>query len=284
MRLQIVLLTGLPGCGKTIYTYKNYPTGSNDYSVWDEYGVHHLDEFLAEDGSLQVSRIRWTNNWSPYREGTWTLVIDGFLPTKKARIEVIKSFIENLLDGHYRWLKSNHIEIEVTEHYWTPDIDACIDNDSNRINKRERKKESRWTILNAKLEDPLSICDFGSLGLDHYSLKVADTQYETTKRYVDNPLYCNTIMNREEFGQKDDSLKYIYSRWYDCEDDWKYAQFDELDEVIERVCPDITYLKYKKIARFIEVEKDHVCDYYDSHDRYRYKIPIDKIHEILLLR
>jgi hypothetical protein len=50
---------------------------------------------------------------------------------------------------------------------------------------------------------------------------------------------------------------------YQCEPEQAPLSFRELDELLEKICPNITLLQYKRIMNdCVEIQNDSECDYY----------------------
>jgi hypothetical protein len=58
--------------------------------------------------------------------------------------------------------------------------------------------------------------------------------------------------------------------------------FSELDEFLEQLVPDLSYLKYKKIEKLIEYKTKHDHEYYGNYTYYTTKtISLDALYEVL---
>ena len=60
------------------------------------------------------------------------------------------------------------------------------------------------------------------------------------------------------------------------------CEFELFDEVMERICPNITFLQYKKLYRScVELGTRHQSDYYSWWDEDFYKCNIEKLYDML---
>jgi hypothetical protein len=58
--------------------------------------------------------------------------------------------------------------------------------------------------------------------------------------------------------------------------------FDEFDELLEKICPQITYLQYKKIyAKCVTMEERSASDYYTQAREGFWKCDLEKLYEML---
>lgn len=59
-------------------------------------------------------------------------------------------------------------------------------------------------------------------------------------------------------------------------------ELEEMDMIIERVCPDITFLRYKKVLRGVKIREESFHEYYGNHTEYREKfISVDDLWTLL---
>ena len=48
-------------------------------------------------------------------------------------------------------------------------------------------------------------------------------------------------------------------------------EFEELDEILEKICPQITYLQYRKLEKLFEYDSEHQNEYYGNYYIYAVK-------------
>lgn len=72
------------------------------------------------------------------------------------------------------------------------------------------------------------------------------------------------------------------TRYYSEEGDPE-VEFDELDEILERVCPDISYLKFRKLEKLIEHDSATENEYYGNYSIYSIKrLVVEKLWDFLV--
>lgn len=76
----------------------------------------------------------------------------------------------------------------------------------------------------------------------------------------------------------DDDSTHYYSIDGEPEED-----FWELDSILERVCPAITYLQFRKLEKLIEHDSEREDDYYGNYTNYSIKrLSIEKLWDFLV--
>ena len=259
---KVLILMGLPGSGKTTFA-EQYMNDKN--TDWLTVACHINIDHIKEKGYMSDTEniIR-----KYFKEHIKDNIIDGLFTCNDDIIRVINSIP----------YKRKSIEI----HYWEPDVDTCLYNDIGR-----RRKSSKNTILNTKMEYP---------NIEHIK--------ESTG--IPNIVVVHhTVVKKPFWKVKSEELGlYLNEGKYFCSDTWSLggtygncwdndlgyvspdeqpASFTELDELLENLCPQLTFLKYKELYRqCVIIEQKTENDYYGGSVQYAfYKCNIAKFFELL---
>lgn len=156
--------------------------------------------------------------------------------------------------------------------------EACLHNDIGR-----RTKSARITIQNEKYETP--DCEYISkeTGL---SCKL---QKHIVVRKSNYDMFCdvNNIVNKEQLLSDSWSLGGTFGNcWNDklgTLSPESPKPFKEFDELLERICPNLTFLQYKKLEReCTEIAEYEESDYYGGTEyRSYHKCDLRKLYNLL---
>lgn len=260
---KVLILMGLPGSGKTHFAeeYKKEHTLYNEWKV-NSIDVDQLMRKRSFDGKLEeIITLK-------YKKLSEINIFDGLFLTNDDVIRVIKC-----LPG-----KIEHIEV----HYWIPNIEYCLYNDSGR-----RTESSEVTIKNAKLEKP----------------KAERIKEETGAKMV--TVITHNVIKKKFWKKIVDELKvpveddhYIYSErwslggqygncWNDSmtpvSGDPEPADFVEFDGLLNRICPDISFMQYKRIyKKCVDTKEEYESGYYGGGITYAcYRCDLEKMFTVL---
>ena len=262
--INIEILMGLPGSGKTHYakTYDNHRAGV--YAViLDElsdircYGRKHTMEELIHLGVCDV-----------YRNAK-KIILDGpFFTNEHVRIAL-------------HVIAQEYGKVDVVIHHWEENRDYCLKNDGGR-----REVKSSYTIENADYESP---------NVAWLNEQLAENDVHITKIVEhDVELKPEWIRYWRPIQYHDDGKLYSQSWctggcWNDC---WggrhpasaeEPPAFVELEELLEKVAPHLTFLQYKRIEReCVSTHSYHESDYYGGGvGRCQWVCDLEKLYEIL---
>jgi hypothetical protein len=155
-------------------------------------------------------------------------------------------------------------------HFWKENRELCLKNDEGR-----RKKTSGVTIRNAPLEYPvISIPDIDFEIVEH---EVYEKNYYE-KKFISYP----NILVSQRWS--------IGGNWRDCWggegkiDSQEPKEFEEFDNLLEEICPNITFLQYQKLRKCcVTCEEDYENDYYGGTEYFRYwACDMKKLYETLV--
>jgi hypothetical protein len=225
---DLIILSGLPGSGKTRYT-----------------------ERLKDSSFIQI--FNFDNNPEPFKDYdkyAETYVFDGLFLTNDAIIKVINDF-DNNAPGIWSIGK---LEI----HHWLEDREACLVNDSTR----PKERSAAVTIKNAPFEYPdLDKIREGvrfeirnAVIVEEHVYKVPDFNEKIINEFseaIQSKEWCNGGTHRDYKGNYDTIEK-----------EEPPKEFKELEEVLDKLTPEMTRKDYKEILRLIQTKEREERDYY----------------------
>ena len=190
-----------------------------------------------------IVRNYFVGNRTPY-------IVDGLFLTNN---DVI-----NFLTIINQTVSPNIKNIEI--HYWEPDVEACLWNDQFR-----REKDSRITIKNAIFEKPNA-----ELITTETGLKVKTIQHTVIRKPL-YKVYCDkngiNLTNDRYMRSSTWSLGGTWGSYTgssgSISPDSPLTSFEEFDNIMEDICPEINFMKYKKLYnKCISSDSYSENDYY----------------------
>ena len=272
-KVEINVLMGLPGSGKSTWRIKNEP--KNIYSC-------RCSSFCCDD-------YMWNPN-SDYNYGRYKTIpeiikhylridntydfvcIDGLITTN-AQVQEVIDVIHTCLPRY-----KNNEDFEIVIHHWKEDREACLFNDKYR-----RELSSETSIKNLPLEDPKDY-KFNSI------INVRIVYHDVIRKNVYEGIFEPLSIYNGFDGILKSTNWTTGGTWGDC---WgnlcecvpeKQPEFEQFDELIERVAPHITFIKYKKLYNnCVTVETDFEYDYYGGccYKSY-YKCDLRKLYDMMV--
>lgn len=273
---QVVTLNflyGLPGSGKTFFAEKNWgkmQTIGMYESPWvNNPAVSYIDvDRLSKDykGAKLAGRII-DEIESSYRK-VQSFVIDGLFTSNQQIMDICD------------WLNQNRVEYHYKLFWWKEDREACLWNDQGR-----RNLSSISSIENMPFEEP----DFEILKKYFKEGNIIPKKVQRKSAFkvwaVENGFSDNGILKSSSWC--------LGGSWADCwggsgsvDSDVMPANFQEFDELLEKICPNISFLAYKKIhAECVMIEKYDEGDYYGgSRSHAYYKCDLKKLYNELKMK
>jgi hypothetical protein len=257
---KVTLLWGLPGSGKSHYASEQQR--DKDYS-----NVIDCDKISKQTKPDKMYNMVATNVVQKLRYRNHAIV-DGLITTNEVADKIFKAITTHSKD------ESFSLEFEIV--WWTPDIEACLHNDRGR-----RDQDSGITIQNIAFEKPSKDL------IKTWNVKVI------RKEIVLKPLW--KVWAEESGAGGSDKLE--SNRWClggtsgNCWGPEKYnvsptpqpASFKEFDELLEQICPQITFLQYKKLYNeTVTTESMGDSDYYGGHVEYaKYVCDLPRLYDLL---
>lgn len=274
----IEILIGLPGSGKTHYA-KELGAKPGLFSC-DHKNVQYVD-FDKErrtsrtiDGTLHDYEMGY---WILHRNTNWNhWVLDGLFLTNAAQHNVILA-IKNIVDKH-------RIDDKLTIQfvYFKEDRDACIYNDQIR----NREKLADITIKTADYEKP---------NIEELQKDFPEFNFKLVEKEVHKMNTYESLFKIHESCMKDDVM---------CSETWclggtwgdyhgntgnvgaepQPTEFADLDDLLTELCPNITFLQYKKLYReCVTVKTEYEHDYYGgSWENAYYECDLRKLYQLMV--
>lgn len=278
---KIILTVGLPGSGKTTFC-EEYLKNNEDKNV------NHI-EFDKHRKTAYGKNLNFENvllNMMKEKRDE-ILLLDTLLLDNNGvinSIEILKDTLETI----------NNMEIEI--HYWNLDRESCLHNDKGR-----RKENSEITIKNAKLEEIDVEAIKKATSLDKVYLFTHDIKRKSELQLALDLLDYNVEEVCDEYDDEEEKKRYLYSeQWlvrgterYYVNSDWDSAyikldgeeaimEFKEFDEVIEQLCPSLTFIEYKELLKVcVDIDEFDKDDYYTYATYKRWRCDLNKLEEYL---
>ena len=259
---------GLPGSGKTHWVleltdgYYNEPFRSRSdnsryYSIdLDSYVKRKFKEIEIKQ---KLSGVIRTTHYTH-------AIVDGLLLTY-SDVEKLLS----LLDSD-DWSYVSQIVL----HWWKPDVEMCLLNDKGR-----RSENASITIKNAKFEEPdrefieklrekFPILKDKKVEAERHSIVLKPSWKAFAEEY-------DMYINRD--GQVRSDTWSLGGTWRDCWDNQGTVSaeaepntFREFDNLLEKICPNISFLQYKSLySEVVHYDTDSEGDYYGGSVTYAYR-------------
>lgn len=243
---KILILMGLPASGKTSWT-------NNTYLEYD--GSLHLD---VDEISNKTNNLDFGDILKNYCEIYEIIILDGLFLMTNDIIKVISQIASKIT--------IENITFEI--HCWSENREQCLIND-----KQRRNIDSSITIKNAVIEYP----DIKKIKQIFNNLKIQVKEHEVYNK-PDWEVFAeenNIILNDESFYSDSWCLG---GSWRNCWGDSGQVnsepqpEFVELDSLLTKLCPNISFLQYKNIYnRCASIDEYGDSDYYGgstSHARF----------------
>jgi predicted kinase len=259
--MKIIIIGGLPASGKTTLAYKMENKEIFQMDKYRFYSEKDIKKSLNENFTKFLDKYRRIRK----NKEDYKFIIEGLFTTNND--------VKKLLD--YIKTESLFENVKLIEIIWfSENREKCIENDSYRNN---RDKKSHKSILKLPYE-PIDLSLY-----DEYCFKI---------QLIEKEVYI--MENWEKFAKKfeinlEAKPNYYYHKdkgefrylvgsdtweisgtWNNC---WGHVrdvepeeacEFKELDELLEKAVPNITYLQYKKISNVVFEEEIDIGDYYSN--------------------
>lgn len=267
MEYKVHILMGLPGSGKSYF--------ANTFNK-NRVNIINLDD---NHGSWSTSRIQsMFKGYSYYKD----FVLDGLLLTTEDIAEVMSAFKRAIGD------KTAKIII----HYWNENREDCLKNDSYRVNtKKDRKIISEITIKNAKFDSLQIIRDYVIKTFSRVQFEFDFVIHEVYKMdKIDEVINKYSSQDYEGKNVIESESWCNGGTWCNC---WgnegtveteKAPEFEIFDNLLTELCPNITFLQYKKLYNAcVWIDDYNENDYYGGSTSHSvYKCNVKKLKEMLI--
>jgi len=282
MEKIIHITMGLPGAGKTDWA-KSYKNSKKTGRGWNT--VEHVDHI--EYDTIKESRYYIKNDPdrimsefidSAKKSKLNEIILDSLISDESSLVKMILFLLPMKIKG-------------IKIHYWIPDVERCSINDRGR-----RSESSSITIENMKIEipDPERIKNM----LSERSEILSKIKVELVKHYtmtkenwkIFRDEIVKPIAHVSEDGIVKSSSWSMGGSWGDC---WggsgsvsgePETEFVEIDAILEKTCPNISFLQYKNICnQIISSDTRSEGDYYGGNVTYGYKyFNVKNLYDILV--
>lgn len=246
---ELVITYGLPGSGKTSLSKKLY----NNHIYIDM-------DCIQRSNNNNADRIKEQLIYQLKYNKTRDKIIDGLITTNESLLQVIKI------------AKSIH-DYQIKVIVLREDRENSLLNDEYR-NRNQKARKSIETMPYDKIDESL----FKKVNFYYY-----DTY--RLKEYEKLAIRYNVCSNNEYLFSESWCLggignSYTGDTWGISSEEEK--EFIELDNLLETVKPDITYLRYKKLIKeCVTKEKIDTSDYYENSTSMRWKCDLEKFFNFL---
>ena len=257
----IHILIGLPGSGKTFFSKELAMKSMAKTEIIDcdkmrniAYRRNYLDEVFSEVSICASYKMK--------RDA----IIDGLFLTNKERIELVNKL---------SFFKKDY---DFILHVWNEDRETCMKNDAGR-----RKLDNKMTIKTIPYEAVDLELIKNTTGVTNITTQEHRVILKPDwKLFIDNSKYANLVKNDRLYSCE-------WSLGGGCEEfgflsaEPQPLDFEEFDDLIEKICPEISYLRYKKIYRAcVTVETRDTHEYYVGPVSYAcYVCDMEKLYTML---
>jgi hypothetical protein len=203
------------------------------------------------------------------------MILDGLFITQDDVEWVISVYLNNP-----KFTDKYTVEKIVVD-VWMVDKEACLWNDRARRDVRPVSSELSIRIMEPERIDIKAIENkFGVktklelhsvIRAPEYKVMIAENSLTNIEeKYMDSQTWC--LGGKAYSWRGEESVLYA-------EDP---LNFDEFDELLERICPNLTFLQYKKLyAKCVSKEMRSSRDYYtDAREGY-WRCDLEKLYEML---
>lgn len=256
----IVFLWGLPGSGKSTYACKN---SAGRWKAED--GIVDFDKYCSpkwREANDPISRT--ISDCARILESHDYAFVDGLIVTNAAARAVIGP------------IRKSFPEVAMKLVVWNPDRELCLFNDNGR-----REVSSELTITKHAFEEPSDEL------ISELQLSI-ERQVVVSKPAWRVWAHANGLGDQSSFVGESWSLG--GTSWNCGDDDDRIIEpddpastFTKFDELMERACPQITFLQYKRAyAASVSTFDYDDKDYYSREERRRFQCDVQELYNSLM--
>lgn len=282
--ILIEILVGLPGSGKTHYAIE---LGACTYGFsCDHKNIQYVDfdranAFAFGSPKRSVERIlsdHELGHWIAQRNMNWDhWVLDGLFLTNAAQRSVVLAI--NKLVKNCLW-ENDKVTIQFV--YFKEDRETCLYNDM----ARNREKLADITIKSADYEKP---------DIDELQKSFPQFNFVLIEKDVHKMNTYERLFKVHESCVKSDVMRSdtwcLGGTWGDYQGntgnigaDDQPTEFAKLDDLLTELCPNITFLQYKKLYRdCVTIETEYEHDYYGgSWENAYFECDLRKLYDMMV--
>jgi hypothetical protein len=266
---KVHITVGLPGAGKSEWGKEKSKNSRN-------VNIRHVEfdscTLTSWDKRTQAEKFYETIRNSYNCE---ELVIDSFITNNDTLIKLISEL---------------HLYVcPIVIHYWEPDIEKCLWNDLGR-----RDKDSIISIENSIIEIPDVDIILRGIKENRNPIHITMEKHMTQTKPAWKVFYDKHVREHATLNENNRITSQSWSMGGDWKDCWGGGgsvsgeappeTFEAFDNILEEICPEISFLKYRKIwGQCIETDDYRDHDYYGgSTSNGFYSLNVERLYNILV--
>lgn len=270
MPANVTITYGLPGSGKTFYSRRV----DNEWT-----SIIHMDDHIVDGKYESIYEI--LKNMRKNKLRTNNIYIDCLITTNKKLKEIIKE-VYNFYQNECKCRR----EFKIV--WWEGNREACKKN-------AERRNDGRNVSVSI---DRLPYEEVDEVAIRRFMMNLdslTKINFERRRVYMDcnwdvyfQPLIDNCYESEGKYYFSDS-----WSRggsWGDCwgnhgniHPDEQPSSFEQFDKLLEDICPNITFIQYKRVFNeCVTIDEYSESDYYGGTEyKARYKLDLRKCYDML---
>lgn len=244
------ILVGLPGSGKTTFCFEQKKKAIYN-AIYVDFDDIKKKAKLEDSDSLEYYYAHETYIYG--RTHVEDIYVDGLFLTPDDFDFIVSLYLEN----------PRYIIKNVCFEYWEPNVEACLWNDKGR-----RTISSTVSIKKLVCHTP----DVKYFTEKYPSISFSCKHHTIVKKpewklfFGEYGIFCDkdtNILRSPGWTVSGTNRDYNGNEWPIDPDE--PLEFDAFDELLEKICPSITFLQYKNIRKkCVHIEERHTSDYYCS--------------------
>lgn len=256
-------LYGLPASGKTHFANTNWPNilyQNHDNPLYID--VDYLSKYHQVIGLVRQIASFINNIAKPIN----SVVIDGLFTTNQQIMDICDA------------LDHDRFEFVCHLYWWREDRETCLYNDIGR-----RIQNSTNSILNLPFEEP----DIQILGKYFKESKINVRKVQRKSKFqvwiAENDFSGNGLLKSSRWSTGG-SWKNCWGNSGTVDADDTPLSFEEFDKLLEKICPSISFLLYKKIyAECVSIVDYGESDYYGGYRNFQqFQCDLKKLYGLLI--
>ena len=261
--LEFILCIGLPGSGKTYFLANNYSEGYNN-----------IDNYQNDQDILKAIESKSRHNfqcfkcWRESRTAAFDCLITTNFELNKIINLIYRVGIEEGVNG-------THIHFII--HYWKENRELCLRNDRGR-----RDKSSEISIKNLPLEYPEIENKDLWVTIEEHDVVEASSLDVYFSQYKDS--ICGKYIMTSESWSAGGSWGNCWGNSGTISPDPVPTSFDKFDELLEKLCPEVSFLTYKRLYNeTVTIVEKAERDYYGGTEyRHYFECDLKKLYNLMV--
>lgn len=279
----IDIMSGLPGSGKTTFCEKLIEEDNQHRHNVKKTILISIDDYIYEKidmetiilKNLYASHVEYHKRYG-IKDRTLRIIIDGLITKKEDLQTIVTTITKYLVDNC-----DVEFETNFTVHLWDCDRESCITNDRIRVKHGERDLSSEISIRNMTFDIDEKYIKYLKCKVEKHEVYKMSS-YDTIIKPFSNKYDEEGVLESDSWSDGGFWFNYKGERG-DIEPDIR-PEFTELDDMLTQICPNITFLQYKKLFKeCVNVEKFTEYDYYGGNEqREKWTCDLKKLHKMLV--